>query len=223
MTSALPHEELTISSGQLDLHRLAIQTAAWRRRSARVRSLRIILPLLILLVLTSLIGWAVARTWINSLELLRRTASSEIRMTNPRFYGINGDGQRYVIGAKEAARSRAAGSDVRLVAPKVDLHGNGEKGNFIQAEKGVYNERSQKLYLTDKVVMSGGPSGMIFQTEQAEVDSRNNRIDGSKPIEGRGPFGEIKASSFTITDNGKRIIFRGNGENKVTAVINPTR
>jgi lipopolysaccharide export system protein LptC len=223
MTTAIPHEEQTVAAGTLDLHRLAVQTAAWRRRSARVRSLRIILPLMILIVLTSLVGWAVARTWINSLELLRRTASSEIRMTNPRFYGINAEGQRYVIGAKEAVRAREAGSDVRLTAPKVDLQGNGEKGNFIQAERGVFNERSQKLHLTQKVVMSGGPSGMIFQTEEAEVDSRNSRIDGSKPIEGRGPFGEIKASSFTITDNGKRIVFRGEGENKVTAVINPTR
>jgi lipopolysaccharide export system protein LptC len=53
------------------------------------------------------------------------------------------------------------------------------------------------------------------------VDTDTGVVTGDKGVQGRGPLGSIDASSYAIYDQGQRVVFNGQGENKVRGTINP--
>jgi len=53
------------------------------------------------------------------------------------------------------------------------------------------------------------------------VDTNTGVVTGDKGVQGRGPLGTIDASSYAIYDQGQRVVFSGQGENKMRGTINP--
>lgn len=205
-----------------DSRRVVEAMAQWRRRSRLIAFFRRALPAAIILLLLVLVGWVVARTMLAGMADLA-AQRSEVRMTNPRFYGQDGRGQGFVLGASEAVQDRRRPEIIRLTDPDLRLNAAGERPTTVTADRGVYVETSRRVTLTDNVVVIDGGSGYRFESPFARIDTVRGVISGDRGISGVGPTGSVQAPNYAIYDNGARVLFRGSGETKVTGVVNTRR
>jgi len=202
-----------------DSRRVVEAMEAWRKRSRRIHFFRRALPVAIGVLVIGVVGWVVARTVMADMAD-RAAQQSDIRMTNPRFYGQDARGQSFVLGAAEAIQDRQRSTLVQLIRPTLRLNATGERPTEVSALNGVYDEQTQAISLSGEVTVVDGGSGFRFQTGQALVDTETGVISGQGAVQGRGPLGTIDASSYAIYDQGARVVFEGDGDRKVTAVIN---
>lgn len=201
-----------------DEARVARAAERWRARSRRVRWFRRALPILILVLAGGAIAWIVARSVISGIERDREV--EEVRLANPIFRGQDDQGRAFVIGAQQAVRDPETGR-FRLDGPLVRLSLEPGKASEISAGHGVYDEAAKTLTLRDNVRITDAGAGFTFITPEAVVDTQTGVVTGDQGIQGSGALGQIQAQSFTITDQGRRVTFRGEGDNKVTSTLIP--
>jgi lipopolysaccharide export system protein LptC len=202
-----------------DEARLAETAGRFRARSRRVRLLRRLLPILILVLAGGALTWTVFRSVMSGVER-RASETQEIRLDNPMFHGQDAQGRAFLIGAQGAVRDPNTGR-FRLVGPVLRLNLGGRKVTQMTADGGVYNEAARTVTIGPNVRISDGGSGFTLTTPEAVVDTATGVVTGSKGVQGSGPLGTISASSYAIHDQGQRVVFNGQGENKVRGTINP--
>lgn len=204
---------------QEDEARVARTAEAFRQRSRRVMLLRRVLPALILILAGGAVTWIVLRSVMSDVER-QADSSREIRLDNPMFHGQDAEGRSFVIGAKGAIRDPATGH-FKLVGPALKLNLGGRKVTEMTADGGLYNEAARTVTIGPNVRISDGGSGFALTTPEAVVDTSTGIVTGSKGVQGAGPLGTINASSYAIYEQGERVVFRGQGENKIRGTINP--
>ena len=203
MTDPGPH----LSDREEDTERVHRAMHAWRRRSQLIRFFRKALPAAIAATLLALLGWVGIKQVMLSMQDLR-VRGDAVRMVNPRFYGQDERGRAFVLGAREAERGQ--GEQISLVDPMLRLGGaGGGKATEITARKGLFDEKNRSVRLTGDVKVRDANSGFDFRTGEAKIDTRSGVISGNAPIQGRGPLGQISASSYAIYDEGARVVFKG--------------
>ena len=202
-----------------DEARVALAGERWRARSRRVKLYRRVLPIVILMLAGGALTWTVFRTVMSGVER-KASESREIRLDNPMFHGQDAQGRSFVVGAKGAIRDPATGH-FRLVGPLLKLNLGGRKVTELTADGGTYIETSRKVVIGPNVKISDGGSGFVLTTPEAVVDTNTGVVTGDKGVEGQGPLGTIKASSYAIYDQGQRVVFSGQGDNKMRGTINP--
>lgn len=202
-----------------DEARVALAGERWRARSRRVKLYRRVLPIIILMLAGGALTWTVFRTVMSGVER-KASESREIRLDNPMFHGQDAQGRSFVIGAKGAIRDPATGH-FRLVGPLLRLNLGGRKVTEMTADGGTYIETSRKVVIGPNVKISDGGSGFVLTTPEAVVDTNTGVVTGDKGVQGQGPLGTIKASSYAIYDQGQRVVFSGQGDNKMSGTINP--
>ncbi|MNN04863.1 Lipopolysaccharide-assembly, LptC-related [compost metagenome] len=202
-----------------DEARVAQAGERWRARSRRVKLYRRVLPIIILMLAGGALTWTVFRTVMSGVER-KASESREIRLDNPMFHGQDAQGRSFVIGAKGAIRDPATGH-FRLVGPLLKLNLGGRKVTELTADGGTYIETSRKVVIGPNVKISDGGSGFVLTTPEAVVDTNTGVVTGDKGVQGQGPLGTIKASSYAIYDQGQRVVFSGQGDNKMSGTINP--
>lgn len=202
-----------------DEARVAQAGERWRARSRRVRLYRRVLPIIILMLAGGALTWTVFRTVMSGVER-KASESREIRLDNPMFHGQDAQGRSFVVGAKGAIRDPATGY-FRLVGPLLKLNLGGRKVTELTADGGTYIETSRKVVIGPNVKISDGGSGFVLTTPEAVVDTNTGVVTGEKGVQGQGPLGTINASSYAIYDQGQRVVFSGQGENKISGTINP--
>ena len=200
--------------------RVAQAGERWRPRSRRVKMYRRILPIIILVLAGGALTWTVFRTVMSGVER-KASESREIRLDNPMFHGQDAQGRSFVIGAQGAIRDPATGH-FRLVGPLLRLNLGGRKVTELTADGGTYIETSRKVVIGPNVKISDGGSGFVLTTPEAVVDTNTGVVTGDKGVQGQGPLGTINASSYAIYDQGQRVVFSGQGENKMSGTINPS-
>lgn len=204
---------------QEDEARVAATAEAFRARSRRVRLLRRVLPAVILVLAGGTISWVVLRTVMSDVE--RKAGSSrEVRLDRPMFHGQDAEGRSFVIGAEGAVRDPQTGR-FRLVAPALKLNLGGRKVTEMTADGGVYDETARTVTIGPNVRISDGGSGFTLATPEAVVDTSTGIVTGNKGVQGTGPLGTINASSYSIYDQGDRVVFSGSGDNKVRGTFSP--
>ncbi|MNH59782.1 Lipopolysaccharide-assembly, LptC-related [compost metagenome] len=202
-----------------DEARVAQAGERWRARSRRVKLYRRLLPIIILVLAGGALTWTVFRTVMSGVER-KASESREIRLDNPMFHGQDAQGRSFVIGAKGAIRDPATGH-FRLVGPLLKLNLGGRKVTELTADGGTYIETGRKVVIGPNVKISDGGSGFVLTTPEAVVDTNTGVVTGDKGVQGQGPLGTINASSYAIYDQGQRVVFSGQGENKISGTINP--
>ena len=202
-----------------DEARVAQAGERWRARSRRVKLYRRVLPIVILMLAGGALTWTVFRTVMSGVER-KASESREIRLDNPMFHGQDAQGRSFVIGAKGAIRDPATGH-FRLVGPLLKLNLGGRKVTELTADGGTYIETSRKVVIGPNVKISDGGSGFVLTTPEAVVDTNTGVVTGDKGVQGQGPLGTINASSYAIYDQGQRVVFSGQGDNKISGTINP--
>lgn len=185
----------------------------WKRRSALVRTMRVVLPALGAAIVVALAGAAA----VNTLMLRatsRQPAQLQIRMLEPHFQGRNDNGQPFLITADSAVRDDADGSRVELDRPVFMQGAAATNQSRVRADHGVYREDTRILDLTGNVVLDD-PKGYHFVTDHALVDTVKSNVDGDHKITGKGPLGQIAASSYAVRNGGAFLYFKGRVKTRI--------
>ncbi len=205
---------------EADEARVALAGERWRARSRRVKLYRRVLPIIILVLAGGALTWTVFRTVMSGVER-KASQSDEVRLDKPLFHGQDSQGRAFTVGAQGAIRDAATGQ-FRLIGPALKLNLGGRKVTELTAGGGTYNEQGRTVTLGPDVKISDGGTGFVLTTPEAVVDTDTGVITGSKGVQGAGPLGTINASSYAIYDQGQRVVFDGQGDNKISGTINPS-
>ena len=178
----------------------------WRRRSALIRALRLILPGLIGVIILGLAGSVVFNA-LTSQEPLAGSPDEPIRMVNPRFVGRDGKGRAFVLTAVTATRDPKDFQKVYLDRPALILDEEGPDPLHVTGGAGIYHENTRKLEVSGGVRLSGARA--VFETATSLFDTRTGELEGSGPIQGAGSLGDISAKSYGVYEKGDRMVFKG--------------
>ena len=185
----------------------------WRRRSRIIHLLRKALPAAAISIVVGLIGWIVIKALLATIIDVRGSGAA-IRMINPKFYGRDGEGRAFMLGAAEASRSDGDFKQIVLIKPIISLNVNNPAPTSAKADRGVFHEADKVLHLDGHVVFTSA-QGYIFNTGSAVVDTQTGIVTGNNLVSGTGPFGDIQAAKYAIYDKGTRIIFEGNVHGRI--------
>lgn len=185
-----------------------------------VTSLKLVLPLIALTLMALVVLWPQIEQVQDSGFRLGFSTSPEdlmenVAMSNPRFFGVDGNRQPFTVTAQEAIENQADdGHDdhVYLDTPQADI--TLEDGSWIAltANEGFYTETDGVLDLVGAVNMYHD-NGFEIHTQKAEIEMNVGNASGSVPVDGQGPFGTIKSDSgFELEDKGAVIRFLGNAK-----------
>jgi lipopolysaccharide export system protein LptC len=180
----------------------------WRRRSRLVRTLRIVLPAAMAIILAALAGQVI---WRGATEQpsAQKEARAAIRLVNARFVGRVQDGRSFMIGARQALRHEEDYQQVSLTEPFMMVGEEGATGTSrVTARIGNFNERDKMLRLRGDVRIDDG-KGLRFTSQEAIIDTTTGKVVGQSQVQGDGPLGQLNAKSYSVEDKGDRLVFRG--------------
>lgn len=133
--------------------------------------------------------------------------SKESKMINPRFQGVDKDNQTYTVTASSATKQADETMTLADINSNIDL----KDGTRVEmkANSGKVNHTEKSLELFDKVHVNTN-DGYEADTDYVFVNLENKSAYGEKPIKAKTEFAVLNADTFNITENGNRILFKGN-------------
>lgn len=191
-----------------------IQTVS-RRYARFVGIMRILLPtiataLVILVALWPQLTDQQQRYSITPAKIASEAAKT-LTMVNGVYSGIDDKRRPYTLTADSVKLSNSNLSIVALTAPKADLLMEDGSWVAVTAREGTYDREKKILKLTGAVNLFHD-SGYEFRTSAAVIDMMAGDAYGTDPVEGQGPFGNIKAQGFVIRNRGEKIEFTGKAD-----------
>lgn len=177
-----------------------------------VQMMKFILPAVALALVILIIAWPYLQSNDLNFRLnfaaLNASQSEDPSMVNPRFLGIDKDNQAYSITADLARKLTGKEADVELEMPKADIALEDGTWLVMTAENGIFKRLKNTLDLTGAVNLFHD-SGFEFSTAKAQIDLESGTATGNVAVRGQGPFGDIYAEGFRLTEKGKTILFTG--------------
>jgi lipopolysaccharide export system protein LptC len=135
----------------------------------------------------------------------------ELRMINPRYSGIDREGRPFVVTAASGRQIPDREDLMSLQAPAAEIKLRSGAQIHATAISGVYQSQTSLIDLFGNVTVTH-QDGTRFVTQTARVNAAQNAAEGSDPVSGNGPAGEIEAKGFRIIDRGDTIIFTGHAD-----------
>jgi lipopolysaccharide export system protein LptC len=178
------------------------------RHSRMVRSLKVVLPALAIVVAAALGVQAALYSYAPNLNLPAVLFSKDgLTMVEPRLSGRSND-RAYEVTAARAVQSLDDTKKVRLerVDGRVEM-ANGQWAK-IESKRGLYNGGKETLRLEDGLTIVTS-QGYRAATDAADLDLQSGRMTSAVPIRIEGPSGSINAGGVDITENGQTILFTG--------------
>lgn len=183
--------------------------------SRRVALLKRVLPAIGLALLLLIAMWPrLAPLWDKfrlAFPAIDLREARELRMLNPRYAGTDRTGRPFVVTAAVGRQVPDRQDLVSLEMPRADVKSHSGADIVVTAATGVYQSQAQLLDMFGQVTVLH-QNGTRFVTETARVDVANNAAQGSDPVAGHGPSGDIKAAGFRILDKGDKIVFVGRSD-----------
>jgi lipopolysaccharide export system protein LptC len=193
--------------------------ALGNRHSRRVALLKRVLPAIGLALLLLIAVWPrLAPLWERMrliFPAIDLREARELRMINPRYSGADRLGRPFVVTAAVGRQVPDRQDLVSLETPQANLKTHRGADIVVTAATGIYQSQVQLLDLFGQVTLVH-QDGTRFVTDSARVDVANNTAEGSDPIAGEGPSGNVKADGFRILDKGDTIIFTGKSDMLLT-------
>jgi lipopolysaccharide export system protein LptC len=138
-------------------------------------------------------------------------AAKTLTMTNGVYSGLDDKQRPFTLTADAVKLSNSDLSLVKLTAPKADLLMEDGSWIAITARQGTYDREKKILNLQGKVNLFHD-KGYEFRTSAATIDMMAGDAYGTDPVEGQGPFGNIRSDGFVIRNRGERIEFTGKAD-----------
>lgn len=202
-----PHGMTPVVPGAADFLRRRRLLQRWKRRSALVRLMRVLLPALCVTIVAVLGGVAGVNAFL-ARTALRPQGALPIRMLQPHFQGRNDSGQPYLVTADSAVRDEIDTARIDMVNPVFTQGSSALDQSRVRAKTGVYREDTRMLDLRGNVVLDDA-EGYHFVSEHALVDTVQSNVDGDTYVQGHGPLGQIAASSYAVRNGGAYVYFTG--------------
>ncbi|MBU1313258.1 MAG: LPS export ABC transporter periplasmic protein LptC [Alphaproteobacteria bacterium] len=180
------------------------------RHSARVRRLRIWLPITAGLISAVFIGVSVIRAYLPedlSIESAR-IEDGKIVMERPAIAGRNDDGISYSMTAVRALQDIANPNMITLEDVKAAVPVNEDTIARVVATAGIFDRGTDRMQLTAPfdVNLSNGTTAKF---QSADLDVVNGTLDTADPVAITTEQASIVAQSLKIADKGKTITFAG--------------
>ena len=179
--------------------------------SAFVSIMKIILPVTGALILIAVIAWPLITSKdFQPLTNVDKTSQAvvENHMLKPHYASTDKKGRSFEVDAEWGKPTSMEKEEADLITPhgkmETEKHGN----VIVDSKHGHYYKLSNFLELDTEVVLET-EDGYHFETEKADVDIKNNVLEGDMPIKGHGPTGELQAEDgFKLeeTEDGNRIL-----------------
>ena len=178
-----------------------------RRRLVWVKFLRRTLPVAAGMALVSVVGQVGWRSLQASATAPPVVSESTVRMVNPQFSGAGRDGSRYLVTAQSGVRDPKDAARIILDKPNVSVSRAGEAGTHTVSQRGVFREDDQSLSLEGDVRVEQA-GGFTFVANNAVIDTATGKVVGGG-VKGQGPTGDVQSGSYSVTDKGDRMVFKG--------------
>jgi lipopolysaccharide export system protein LptC len=186
------------------------------RRSRFVFFSKVMLGCMILLLLGIITILPLLEDEASRITLASTQKGEELHpvMINPKFQGVDGQNQPFVVTATQAFHK----DERTVVMEKIqaDLTMKDTTWLALSANGGTMDLQDQTLFLSGDVKLFHD-KGYEFTTEQVRIDTVNGNATGELPVQGQGVMGSFTAEQFSIFDRGERMILSGN----VTMRIRP--
>jgi lipopolysaccharide export system protein LptC len=138
-------------------------------------------------------------------------AAKTLTMVNGVYSGIDDKRRPYTLTADSVKLSNSNLSIVALTAPKADLLMEDGSWVAVTAREGTY-DRDKKILKLKGAVNLFHDAGYEFRTSAAVIDMMAGDAYGTDPVQGQGPFGNIKSEGFVIRNRGEKIEFTGKAD-----------
>lgn len=179
-------------------------------RTRIVRWLRVLLPLLALVLLSTLFLFSRqsdTESQIPYAEVDAESMARDPRMVAPQFSGVTDDGAQIRLEASQADIGKVpAGQDLRLDWQRPD----GLKADLTAPDAGVQGDTIQ---LRGGVQMKTS-SGWTVDADQIDAATDRSQITANDGVEAQAPFGQITAQQMELKPNGET------AENDGDAILN---
>jgi len=189
----------------------ALTLTAARQHTRFIRVLRMALLGVAALLIGLLAYFIIDRPEMNAGT--QAVGGESVRMTNPRYTGLDGQGLPFNLTADYAIRDLVNMSAVKLVNPVLSFSqgsdGEIKAGSRIVAQGGSYDSAAQTMELTTDVVVRT-TDGNICRTSHALINARAKTVTGNQPIECEGNFGTMRGDQYEILDDYSRFVFINN-------------
>jgi lipopolysaccharide export system protein LptC len=190
-------------------------TASDNPHSRRVALLKRVLPATGLALLLLIAVWPrLAPLWDRirlSFPAIDMREARQLRMVDPHYAGVDRLGRPFLVTAAVGRQVPDRQDLMSLEAPRADMKMHADADVVVTSATGIYQSQTQLLDLFGGVTMVH-QDGTRFVTDTARVDVVHNAAEGSDPVEGHGPSGDVKAQGFRIIDKGDTIIFTGKSD-----------
>jgi lipopolysaccharide export system protein LptC len=175
------------------------------RRSRLVRTLRVALPVAVVVLLGVIVLWPQFRPrQIETAQEERRRSE----MVNTRFTGMDRSSRPFTITSDSASQALDGSGVIDMTRPVAEITLANGRWIAVKAAHGRYNQQNGKVDL-DGAVELFHDDGYRFLTERAHVDFNEGVVWGDQPVEGFGPKGDIQALGFRVSDKGENTVFTG--------------
>lgn len=200
------------------------RTAA--RYGSLMRWLKLLLPSVAAILIGVVAIWPQINPRNDRIPLGFASVSKEeidsLRMVKPRYIGIDARNQPYAITADTATQIGKGTNLVELEQPKADITLRNGTWVALTANSGTFSQQQHIIQLSENVNLFHD-AGYDFHTNSAYIDLSAGTAYGQEPIEGQGPFGNIKAQGFRVIDRGERVIFTGKAKMTIYSRSAPSK
>lgn len=168
-------------------------------RTRIVRWLRVLLPLLALVLLSTLFLFSRhsdTESQIPYAEVDAESMARDPRMVAPQYSGVTDDGAQIRLEASQADIGKVqAGQDLRLDWQRPD----GLKADLTAPDAGVQGDTIQ---LRGGVQMTTS-SGWTVDADQIDAATNRSQITANDGVEAQAPFGQITAQQMELKPKGE--------------------
>lgn len=188
--------------------------AAGRQYSRFVGAMRLLLPIFAGSLIALVIAWPQFQDEQGKTFALNNAAKLDVidqtgqRLTQAKFTGVDNSNQPYTVTADTVAQASNETDLIDLSNPQADITLNQGAWLTLSAPDGTYSKGDGKLNLSGGVNIFHD-QGYEFYSPAATIELKQNLAYGDERVEGHGPFGEVEATGFRISDQGKKLYFKG--------------
>lgn len=172
---------------------------------------KILLPFLAFGVIALVVVWPRLKTdntFSIGFSSARLTGETQPGMDNARYVGTDENRQPYSVTADLARLVAQSASELDLDLPKADLTMDDGTWLVLTADTGRYNGDAGTLNLKGSVNLFHD-TGYEISTQQLKVFLKKGMAEGTTPLTGHGPFGELKAQGIKLIDKGQMMYLTG--------------
>ncbi|MGX7743141.1 LPS export ABC transporter periplasmic protein LptC [Rhodopseudomonas parapalustris] len=187
--------------------------AAAARHSRLVRTLRVAVPLVVLLSMAVIVAISV----FNPFRYLSKlpldvgdlvVSGTKITMEAPHLAGFTDDGRPYEMWARTATQDLTSQDHVDLHTLRAKVLSEDQSTVVIEAREGQFQTKAQLLKLNKDVYLHNSSGTEAWMT-QADVDMGKGTVTSDAPVDVKWEGGTLRGQRMRITEKGDLIRFEG--------------